>query len=340
MLGRRVIWLSFRQKPLLLLEEYPGKPYLRIMKWTPVAAFLCRLPVRLLLGILLLCSGSLSAQDHNWWSNNVQWDGISHWREYLIFAPRYLGPNALPVPEQTQGQVFSESEIRVTGNGQWAPGDRTWHPALYVRYAAWPDRISFDVYWVPLEFFHTTHDWKTERRVFHTAYDAQKASGDILLNTQIRVVPESDRWPGVALRVGYRLPSSNTVGAARFTDSPGFHFDLSAGKDYALWAGTWRPVAMLGLLVWQTNLDTHVQNDAVLFGGGFSYQREKWESGFFLRGYAGYLSNGDRPLLAEAYLKKSWKRGHVFLRFQHGMNDRLYDRLELGLGRPFSVPAP
>ena len=282
---------------------------------------------------LVLTGTSLPAQDHAWWSANVQWDGISHWREYLIFSPRYLGPNALPIPEQAQGQVFSESEIRLTGNAQWSRGDRTWHPALYARYAAWPGRISFSLYWVPLEVFTTAHEWKTERRVFHTFYDARQATGDVLLNTQIQLKTESDTWPGIALRLGYRFPSSNTVGAARFTDSPGFHFDLSAGKDYDLWSGTWRPVAMVGLLVWQTNQDTHVQNDAVLFGGGFSYQRGQWESGTYLRGYAGYLNNGDRPLLAEAYVKKSWKRGHIYLRFQHGMQDRLYDRLELGVGR-------
>ena len=282
---------------------------------------------------LFLAFTPLVAQDHAWWSANVQWDGISHWREYLIFSPRYLGPNALPIPEQGTGEVFSESEIRLTGNAQWSRGDRTWHPALYARYAAWPERISLSLYWVPLEFFTTTHEWKTERRVFHSSYHARQAIGDVLLNTQIQLKRESETWPGITLRLGYRFASSNTVGAARFTDSPGYHFDLSVGKDYTLWSGTWRPVVMMGFLVWQTNLDTHVQNDAVLFGGGFSYQYEQWESGAHLRGYVGYLNNGDFPLLAEAYLKKSWKRGYIFLRFQHGMKDRLYDRLELGVGR-------
>jgi len=313
-----------------------GKDYLRRMNWRQSRLLPHGIKGVFLLAIIFLSSGRGSAQDHAWWSNNVQWDGITHWREYLVFSPRYLGPNALTIPEQAQGRVFSESEIRLTGNAQWAPGDRTWHPALYARYAAWPQRISFDLYWVPLEFFQTTHEWKTDRRVFHTFYNAGQATGDLHLNTQIQVKTETDDWPGITLRVGYRLPSSNTVGAARFTDSPGFNIDFSVGKDFPVWSGTWRPVAMLGLLVWQTNQDTHVQNDAVLLGGGFSYQQEVWESGMYLRGYAGYLNNGDRPFLAEAYLKRNWKRGNLFLRFQFGMNDRLYDRLEVGIGR--SIP--
>lgn len=291
--------------------------------------------MRSILGILLfgILPSVTWAQDHVWWSQNVGWDGVTHWREYLVFSPRYLGPNALPVPEQSLGRVFRHSEVHLAGNVHWSPGDRTINPAGYLRYAAWPGRISFDLYWVPVEFFRTSHHWKTERNVFHTFYDTRQAGGDVILQTQFQVFSELPKRPGLALRVGYRFPSSNTVGAARFTDSPGFHIDFSAGKDWTIGQDTLRPVAMLGLLVWQTNQDDQVQNDALLYGAGLEYRVGKWMLRGICRGYAGYLDNGDRPVQIEFLVRKDWSWGALWSRYIGGFGDWPYQRWEFGVGR-------
>ena len=58
--------------------------------------------------LVFLIGSESKAQTQVEWTQNVSWDGISHWSEYLIFSPKFTGPNAMLVPEVSTGKVKND----------------------------------------------------------------------------------------------------------------------------------------------------------------------------------------------------------------------------------------
>ncbi|MFM8361441.1 MAG: hypothetical protein ACKOA4_01970 [Haliscomenobacter sp.] len=275
----------------------------------------------------LLCPWYAAAQDHAWWADNVGWDGISHWKSYLIFSPAYLGPNALPIPDMSGGLTPAVHSLSLESHAHLRRGEQTLNAYIRGCYAAVPEKIAFSLEFLPVEWFAVSHALKTERRVFHRNYHERFATGDVYAHTWLQLSRQEQGFADVALRVGYRFPTSNGVGSARFTDSPGYHFDLSLGRSQA----AWRFFGMLGFLVWQTNTYTHVQNDALLFGVGSSWGYEAWSVEGSLRAYFGYLQNGDDPMAARMVLTRTgsplgWRIG-----LEQGLLDFRYSSAFMGL---------
>ncbi|HDR67963.1 MAG TPA: hypothetical protein ENN61_02805, partial [Bacteroidaceae bacterium] len=57
------------------------------------------------IAIVILMKGIclMGQVDYSWWNEKHNWDGVSNWTDYLIITPAYMGPNALPVPDLTDG---------------------------------------------------------------------------------------------------------------------------------------------------------------------------------------------------------------------------------------------
>ena len=127
-------------------------------------------------------------------------------------------------------------------------------------------------------------------------------------------------------------------GMARFTDAPGYYFDLSAGRDLSFGTKKIRFMAMLGFYVWQTNSDTRVQNDAFLFGLGGRYPFGSFILESHVRGYVGYLNHGDHPIVWKTQLSRDLGRSHPLgkpigleFSYQLGLHDFQYHSFELGV---------
>ena len=170
------------------------------------------------------------SQSFDWWKNLVSWDGISSWKEYIRYNPRYLGPNALPVPFIGNGSIDSISSFSITGNFHTTKGDQTINPTLYANYNIVKDRISIDAFLVPIERYNVSHKLKEERNVYYLNYYDKAATGDLHLNMNIQLLNKIRNKIHLSLRLGFRYASSEKIAAARFTDAPGYFFDLSAGK--------------------------------------------------------------------------------------------------------------
>lgn len=286
----------------------------------------------LCLSIIFLTGLSAKSQDHQWWSTNVGWDGSSHWREYLIYAPRFLGANALPIPPMDWGQIEDEHVVGTSAHVHWMEGDRTINPKIYGRYIALAGKIAFEATYIPVEFFRTSHQWKTDRNVFHLFYHDRVASGDVIFRTRYQLLTESDRRVGVTARFGFRVPASNKVGAARFTDAPGYYLDVTGGKSFMVGKVIIRYSAMAGFLVWQNNTQVNLQNDAILFGMGIRLTQSDWSLESVFRGYLGYLDNGDRPLALSFRMNRTGQKLEGYLGYQMGLGDLLYHQVQVGVG--------
>lgn len=305
------------------------------MRWV----WRCR-QLALCLGVWVGGPATLLAQGHDWWANNVGWDGRTHWSRYLSTAPRYLGPNALPIPRLSGGRVGEDHRLELRWAYQTALGDQTQQLALGGYCVASPQKLAFEAYWIPWEHFQTSHEWKTTQRIFHTFYEENTAVGDVYLFTHWQVGREP-RWPvDAALRLGYRFPASTQQGAARFTDNLGYSLDLNLGKTLGAGRWTWRALAQVGIYVWPTNVDNQYQDDAFLYGLGLATAVGSWQLEGSWRGYYGYLGNGDRPQAWRLALDYTFARGALRLGWQQGAADNLYRGGELGWVRRWGKLLP
>lgn len=269
-----------------------------------------------------------NAQTFDWWARTVKWDGVSSWGSYIITQPAYMGPNSLPVPQVSNGSIDSSFFVAATGNLHFSKGDNTQNLAIYANYCLVKDVISFDASWVPYEQFSVTHEMKEQRHVFSQFYYDKHAIGEIHLNTNIQLLNRIRKHIQLALRIGYRFPSGSGFGAARFTDAPGYYFDVSFGKPLnpsLKWTG------MLGFYAWQIQVEEFRQNDAFLFGTGLEWNKNKWLLKSAIAGYLGYMEKkGDKPIVFRAGLEKRFNKTSLLLRFQQGLHDFKYSSAEFG----------
>ena len=240
-----------------------------------------------------------------------------------------MGPNALPVPFINTGSIDSTHSFGVTGNFHFSKGDKTQNAAMYANYCLVKNIISFDASWVPFEHYRMDHATKEKRHVYSNDYYNSRAIGDVQLNTNIQLLNKARNKIHVALRIGYRFPTSGDLGSARFTDAPGYFFDAGIAKPLGK-NKEWKWLNMAGFYVWQTYRPEHRQDDAFLFGSGFEWNNAKWKMQSYISGYIGY-EEGDKPILLRGTLERKGKKFNHLLRLQQGLHDFNYTSTELGL---------
>jgi hypothetical protein len=284
----------------------------------------------LVLAFFCLTTLSVSAQTFDRWAQVVGWDGVSHWSRYMISMPDYLGPNALPVPRIGNGSIDSNFSVAATGQFHFSKGDNTQNIAIYANYCLVKDVIAFDLAWVPYERYKVSQAIKEKRHVFVQFFNDQEAAGEVQLNTTIQLLNKKRKDIHLALRAGYRFPSGSGFGAARFSDAPGYHFDLSFGKTIRQSPLKW--IGMLGFYTWQIESDRHNQDDAFLFGTGLEWNKKSLKIQSYLAGYLGYLENsGDKPVVFRMQAEKRIKKMSVLLGFQKGLHDFAFTSVEAGM---------
>ena len=283
---------------------------------------------------LLIWSGELflCGQDHEWWNRKHDWDGCTSWSRYLIVSPSYMGPNALPVPEVHKGKPSGTLTLEAGAEGHYSKGDRTGNLFAGFYTPLFSPRAGLGLRYVPLELYSTdtlTRDLRRSRE-----YDARGISfGDLYAGTFIHLVREDGRIPDIMLSLHLKTASGTRFEAARHTDAPGYYVDLSAGKSIrreGRLINLTRVYGMIGFYAFQTNLEKYMQNDAVLYGAGIELTAGRWQIDHQLGGYAGYLDNGDRPLVYRLDLR--WdtpSAADLKIRFQHGLNDFPYTSLRV-----------
>jgi hypothetical protein len=289
--------------------------------------------MRTVLLAMLLWGSSVcaNAQDFDWWKNLVHWDGFTPWERYIKFTPGYMGPNALPVPSIGNGTIDSVNSIGLGAQFHFSKEDKTQNFTLYANYCLVKNKISFDLYWVPVEHYTMTHRLKEERFVFADNYYDKYAIGDIHLATNIQLFNKRNGWSS-ALRIGYRFPSSNGLGSARFTDAPGYWLDISFGKTFRN-NPSLKWITTLGGYFWQAdNIDRHRQDDALLVGTGLEWNKKRFRLQGYVGGYFGYFEQKrDDPMVARINAEKTVGRKILFVKLQQGLNDFKYGSGEVGM---------
>ncbi len=295
--------------------------------------------------ILLLQSEFAISQneDSSWWNEVHNWDGVTHWSDYIIYSPYYLGPNALSVPYSQKGYVKNRYELQVNFENHVYSGDKTQNLFISLYLPIVKNLVAFEFYGVPIEHYSMDEKTVIQRRSRNRNGEGY-AVGDFYFSTIIQLLKN----PGLAFRMATRTASGSKLNEARYTDAPGYFFDLSFGKDLLLrekFIDKIRFHGMIGFYVWQMNLPDSRQNDAILYGLGFDLFMKTFILSSSIDGYSGYFGNEevvvankdqpvifkDRPALYRLEITKGSKKIDYMIGYQIGIHDFEYQSIKLSL---------
>lgn len=276
--------------------------------------------------LILLIPISSLAQNFSWWNETHSWDGQSHWSTYIKLSPAFMGPNAFPIPFAERMVEWPEFEIRYSYHSNL--GERAWDIFSKLSLPL-GDRASLRFQMNPVEYFQMDTMLRNER--FARDQDPNGyASGDLLVEFNALVI--SSKKSQLLFNLGLKTASGSQFRNARYTDSPAYYFNLSYHRyisihpEITIDFGT-----LMGLYVWQTYMINNRQNDAFLAAFSCKLNYKKISLVNDVRGFIGYLGNGDSPLLYSIKLSKIISRYELFIRKQFNLHDYPYKSIQLGL---------
>lgn len=285
--------------------------------------------ILLLFSFCLLQIQFVSAQDYEWWNNKHNWDGITPWQDYITTSPKFMGPNALPVPQIKNGTLSKQPYFQIGAEQHRAQGDNTSN--LYSKFytTLFSPRVAFSADVIPIEYYKTDSITRDIRRARNK--NAEVSRGDFYFGTYIQLIEDHHKLPDVLLSINFKTASGGNLANARNPDAPGYFFDLSFGKVIDAFKEqkiSIKPHRMIGFYVWQLQGSHQQQNDAFLYGLGFDLIFPKLDITNSFGGYYGYLGNGDRPNLYRLTFKSKLDSILNYeLRLQTGIHDIAYSSI-------------
>ena len=280
--------------------------------------------------LILFFAGVVQAQeDWGWWNELHGWEsGMPGWRSFITVSPGYLGPNALPVPDVAKGLLNTKKSLELSSDFHFMSGDHA--QDLSGRfYYPFSDKIAIELYGVLLEHYSMTDEIRDERAARDRDGEGL-AIGDLYFSTMIQLVKDR-KFPNTLLRMVGKTASGGRLDAARYSDSPGYFFDLSFSKEIPRFAGNFQlmPFGSFGFYSWQTNDMDNLQNDAFMYSLGFELSNEKWEVTNSFGGYSGYKDERDEPMVYTFGVKRNFDKNAIRLQYIYGLRDWEYQTIKV-----------
>jgi hypothetical protein len=261
------------------------------------------------------------------------------WREkmkYLMYSPRYFGPNAFPLPELRSGRLGTRWEAELKGEYHEYEGDRVKdvYTRLFVPVAE--GRAGLEISCVIYEYYNMTEETVEERHAAGRYWDAG-AHGDVIVSSFYQLL-RNEKWSDIMLEASLKTASGNRLADARYTDAATYWFNLNIGR--YLYKNSNHPSylrihGLAGFYCWMTNDIIHRQNDAILYSAGISGSHKNLAFDVDITGFYGYKNNGDRPLQLRVRLNYEYRNNILSFRYKHGMKDCLYNCFSLAYIRCF-----
>ena len=239
-------------------------------------------------------------------------------------APAFFGPNALPVPDMTDGRTYEQLRMELAADGYFGyKGDRTAdlfarvHVPVFTRWA----NISI---WMPIVEWYDQYDGKGH------------GAGDVYLSTDIQVL--HNEWfkgykaqyiPQMTIRLGMKTASGEQFERRRHFDDPGYFFDASIGQSFQTGTVELRIAGSAGFLCWQTA--NARQNDAVMYGVQATVRHEYASIQATWGGYVGWEEYGDRPMTVKLRAAGHIQGFEPYVQYQYGIKDFPFHQLRIGL---------
>lgn len=286
----------------------------------------------LILIVLLTTNLVMGMEPPTWWKSLHQVDPNKSWYQYMTYTSAFFGPNALPVPELYDGRLPMNHQAEISTDVFWGYGDQTQSLSTRLVYAAIPGRLTLNVWGVLAEHYQTSMAVRDLRASQVENAEETLLIGDLYLSTNLALLREQRLQPDLNLEIVLKTSASKTSSSARYFDTPGYYFNLTAGKSLHFkhaFIDELRLVGNFGFLCYQLN--SEFQNDAPLFGGKLLLKHDQWLLEGGIHGYSGWLDQGDRPLLLRGKLAYQSGPFQLFLQYQHALRDYPFRRLQTGI---------
>lgn len=280
----------------------------------------------------LMATSAWALEPPSWWQDLHQYDPDKSWYQYMNYTSAFFGPNALPVPELFDGRVPTKNKAELSTDVFWGFGDQTQSLSTRLVYAIIPGRLSLSGWGVLAEHYRTTQAVRDVRASQVERGEETFLIGDLYLSTQLSLLQEKRMLPDLNLEVVLKTSSSKTSSSARYFDTPGYYFNLTAGKSLHFKTGLLdelRFVGNLGFLCYQLNQEH--QNDAPLYGAKLLLTAGPWTVEGGWHGYSGWLDQGDKPMLLRGKLNYNTGSATLFMQYQHALRDYPFRRMQTGV---------
>lgn len=280
--------------------------------------------------VVIIFPISLHAQDFTWWNEAHNWDGVTHWTSYLKLTPAFMGPNAFPIPEAEK--MIESNGFESSYNYHRNLGEKSWD--TYTRFSFLiGDKASLKLSINPIEYFEYDEKVRDER-VARDYSPKGYASGDLLVEMNAMIFEKDQKQ--FMFNTGLKSASGSQIRNARYTDTPAYYFNLSYYQaKYINQSLNIDFGVLLGLYVWQTYMINNRQNDAVLAAISLGLNYKNYVISNDIKGFAGYLGNGDKPLLYKIKLSKNYDKFKLFIANQWSLNDYPYHTSQFGIDYRF-----
>lgn len=272
----------------------------------------------------------------DWWIELHNWEEGTDWTEKMTYTTSFFGPNAFPVPEMQNLKLADKHSAEVSADIFWGYGDRTQSVSTKFSYVFIPGRLVVSGWGVLFEHYKTTTEVRDSRASIIEDAEENLFIGDFYISTLISLIKEKKYFPGLNLDLVLKTSSSSSPKGVRFFDTPGYYFNLTAGKSkifYDSFVDELRIYGNIGFLSYQTN--RYYQNDAPLYGVGLDAVSGNFTLQNTMAGYSGWLKKGDRPMVYR--VKLTYKTGGLgfFTQYQYSLRDYPFKRLQTGLSIDF-----
>lgn len=264
------------------------------------------------------------------------------------YSPAWFGPNANPVPEFTDARIPAKTTISLIGDYYFGFGDETKNGYFKIEIPLLSERVSFKIWTSLFEHYKVTEQISLQRNMANGTTTG-KASGDFYVQTRIRLLNEKKYAPSIILNSTLKTASGTNFNERRYFDTPGYYFDLEAGKSIytkSRFISEIRGVANLGFLCWETT--NSIQNDAPMYGAKISIGNSTWKLENSLSGYWGWMHTnvnygtdyGDAPLVYATKFTIMSKKIDYFAQYQYGIKDFPYHQMRVGISIPVEILTP
>jgi len=256
------------------------------------------------------------------------------------YSTAWFGPNANPVPEFEDARIPAKTTISLMADYYFGYGDQTKNGYVKVEFPLLPERVSFKIWSTVLETYQVSPELSASRSMLNGNTSGQ-ANGDVYFQTRIRLLKEKKHTPSLIFNSTLKTASGTNSLQRRYFDTPGYYFDLEAGKSFqtnSKFISEIRAVADAGFMCWETDR-VSTQDDAPMYGGKLILGNPTWKLENTLSGYWGWMhtnrnfgSNyGDAPMVYATKFSILSKNIDYFAQYQYGINDFPYQQIRVGV---------
>ena len=256
------------------------------------------------------------------------------------YSTAWFGPNANPVPEFEDARIPAKTTISLMADYYFGYGDQTKNGYVKVEFPLLPERVSFKIWSTVLENYQVTPELSVARNMLNGNTSGQ-ANGDVYFQTRIRLLKEKKYCPSLIFNTTLKTASGTNSEQRRYFDTPGYYFDLEAGKSFmtnSKFISEIRAVADAGFMCWEID-KVSTQDDAPMYGGKLIIGNPTWKLENSISGYWGWMhtnrnfgSNyGDAPMVYAAKFSILSKNIDYFAQYQYGITDFPYHQIRVGV---------